>query len=186
MIPGPGDLPTEIEVLRDVGRRLDDLGLPYMLTGSLAVSYYAEPRMTRDIDLVVALTTTDAPPLRRSFSPDYYVPEDLEASIDRAAFFNLIHLSSVTKVDIVVRRNTRYRRQEFERRRPIKVAGFSTWIVSKEDLILSKLEWAKDSRSEIQLRDIRNLAATGYDRPYVERWVGELGLNGIWSEAQDA
>lgn len=48
--------------------------------------------------------------------------------------------------------------------------------MSKEDLILSKLVWAKDSRSEQQLRDVQNLTDTGYDRAYLERWLPELGL----------
>ncbi|HEV8672743.1 MAG TPA: hypothetical protein VGX21_01745 [Methylomirabilota bacterium] len=45
----------ELEVLKSVARRLDDLGIPYMVTGSMATSYYAVPRMTRDIDIVVEL-----------------------------------------------------------------------------------------------------------------------------------
>jgi hypothetical protein len=38
-------------VLRDVSTRLDAAELPFMLTGSLALNFYAQPRMTRDVDL---------------------------------------------------------------------------------------------------------------------------------------
>ena len=48
-------LETELDVLRDVSRRLETAGIKFMLTGSVAMNYYAQPRMTRDIDLVVAL-----------------------------------------------------------------------------------------------------------------------------------
>jgi hypothetical protein len=51
--------------------------------------------------------------------------------------------------------------------------------VSKEDLIISKLWRAKDSHSEIQLSDVKNLLATGYDAVYLERWTRELGLNNL-------
>jgi hypothetical protein len=54
--------------------------------------------------------------------------------------------------------------------------------VSKEDLIISKLWWAKDSHSELQLRDVKNLLATGYDTAYVEDWTRELGLNNLLRE----
>jgi len=73
--------------------------------------------------------------------------------------FNLLHLESVVKVDMIVRKDSEYRRTEFERRRRIELDAFSLWIVSKEDLILSKLAWAKPSGSELQLRDVRNLLA---------------------------
>ncbi len=45
---------SELEVLLDVVARLEDAGIDYMLTGSVAMSVYVEPRMTRDIDVVVA------------------------------------------------------------------------------------------------------------------------------------
>lgn len=54
--------------------------------------------------------------------------------------------------------------------------------MSKEDLIISKLDWARDSRSELQLRDVRNLLATGYDIRYVEEWAQKLGLGDLWEE----
>ena len=50
---------NELDIVRDVSARLEKGGLAYMLTGSMAMNYYAQPRMTRDIDLVVALTHTD-------------------------------------------------------------------------------------------------------------------------------
>jgi hypothetical protein len=108
----------------------------------------------------------------------------VRSSIKRESLFNLIHLESVIKVDCIVRKNTPYRRAEFEWRQRIAIEDFSTWIASKEDLIISKLWWAKDSRSELQLRDVRNLAGTGCDTAYVERWTRELGLDTLWRECQ--
>jgi len=32
---------TEIDIVRDVSRKLDQAGIGYMLTGSMAMSYYA-------------------------------------------------------------------------------------------------------------------------------------------------
>jgi hypothetical protein len=71
---------------------------------------------------------------------------------------------------------------EFGRRQRIKIDDFETWIVSKEDLILSKLFWAKDSRSEMQLRDVSNLVLTGCDHPYIQSWAQELGITSLWQE----
>lgn len=176
---------NELDIVRDVSQRLEQGRLAYMLTGSMAMNYYAQPRMTRDIDLVVALTPQDAETVVRLFTPDYYVSRDaVSSSIARESLFNLIHQESVIKVDCIVRKNTPYRRAEFERRQRIAIEDFSTWIASKEDLIISKLWWAKDSHSELQLRDVKNLVSTGCDAGYIERWTNELGLHSLWLECQ--
>jgi hypothetical protein len=174
---------NELEIVRDVSRRLEQGGLAYMLTGSMAMNYYAQPRMTRDIDVVVALAPHDAEKVVRLFAPDYYVSrEAVSNSIAHESLFNLIHQESVIKVDCIVRKSTPYRHAEFERRQRITIEDFSTWIVSKEDLIISKLWWAKDSKSEMQLRDVKNLASTGCDAAYIERWTTELELNTLWEQ----
>ena len=176
---------NELDIVRDVSARLEQGGLAYMLTGSMAMNYYAQPRMTRDIDLVVALTPADTDVIMRLFAPDYYVSrEAVSSSIAHESLFNLIHQASVIKVDCIVRKNTPYRRAEFERRQRIAIEDFSTWIASKEDLIISKLWWAKDSHSELQLRDVKNLAATGCDTGYIEGWTHELGLLNLWLQCK--
>jgi hypothetical protein len=176
---------NELDIVRDVSQRLDRAGLAYMLTGSMAMNYYAQPRMTRDIDLVVALSHHDVETIVDLFQPDYHVSrEAVMDSITHESLFNLIHEESVIKVDCIIRKASPYRLAEFERRKRIAIEDFSTWIASKEDLIISKLYWAKDSRSELQLRDVRNLASTGYDAPYVERWTEFLGLLALWNECK--
>jgi hypothetical protein len=176
---------TELDIVRDVSTRLDGAGIAYMLTGSMAMNYYAQPRMTRDIDVVVALAPADARRIVDLFTPDYYVSEEaVRDSIAGESIFNLIHNESVIKLDCIVRKNTPYRQVEFGRREQIRIDNFSTWIASKEDLIISKLFWAKDSGSELQMRDVRNLAATGFDSAYVENWTQELDLTNLWEQCR--
>ncbi|HEX4264315.1 MAG TPA: hypothetical protein VH597_08245 [Verrucomicrobiae bacterium] len=174
---------NELDIVRDVSERLDGAEIGYMLTGSIAMNYYAEPRMTRDIDLVVALQSEDTDRIVKLFSQDYYVSRQaVEGSIKQQSLFNLIHNESVIKVDCIVRKQTSFRLGEFARRQRVELRDFKTWIVSKEDLILSKLFWAKDSHSDFQLRDVRNLVATGCDRDYIGRWTMELGVANLWKE----
>jgi hypothetical protein len=52
---------------------------------------------------------------------------------------------------------------EKKQRSAQSLGDFETWIVSCEDLVLSKLVWAKDSKSEMQLRDVRNLLSSDGD-----------------------
>jgi hypothetical protein len=60
----------------------------------------------------------------------------------------------------------------------------TTWIVNREDLLLSKLDWAKDSGSELQQRDARSLIDT-VDRAYVEQWARRLGVEALLRKLDD-
>ena len=174
---------NEVDIVRDISRKFEHADIAYMLTGSMAMNYYAQPRMTRDIDVVVAIAPKDVQRLIDLFPPDYYVSEQsIRESLAEESIFNLIHNESVIKVDCIVRKSSEYRKIEFERRQKISILDFTTFIVTKEDLIVSKLFWAKDSRSELQLGDVKNLLATGYDSDYLRHWTHELKLDSLLEE----
>jgi len=136
----------ELDVLRIISELLRAADVPFMLTGSFALGYYGKPRMTRDPDFVVALMERHVDALVSAFSTDFYIDEDeARSAIKSQRMFNLMHLDSAIKVDLIVRKNSDYRQTEFERRKLVEFAGISTWITSREDLILSKLVWANDS-----------------------------------------
>ena len=97
--------------------------------------------------------------------------------------WNIIHVPSVVKIDLIPRKDTVYRRAEFERRRRVELAGVPLWIVSIEDLILSKLEWSRESHSEQQRRDVGLLLEAPLDRAYLDEWAVRLGLDGLLKEA---
>ncbi len=177
---------NELDIVRDISGKFSQLGIPFMLTGSMAMNYYAQPRMTRDIDIVIEMSEADVPAVVDLFGEDYYLDADaIRNACARRSMFNIIHHESVIKVDCIVRKEGEYRVVEFGRRRQIPIRDFVTYIVSKEDLIISKLAWARDSRSELQLRDIKNLLATGYDSEYLSRWVQPLGVSSLLEECLD-
>jgi hypothetical protein len=170
----------ELEVLRIVSERLAELGLPFMLSGSFALAYYATPRMTRDLDFVVAIAPADIAMLAQAFALDFHIdPDEARIAVATRRMFNLMHLSSGIKVDLIVRKDEPYRLTEFERRRQVRIEDFDTWLVSPEDLILSKLVWSRESASELQRRDVRALLADrDLDRDYLRHWAMELGVAG--------
>ena len=165
----------------------EKLEIPYMLTGSIAMNYYATPRMTRDIDVVVEISKENIEALMSTFSTDYYISEvAVREAIQAESMFNLINLESVIKVDCIVRKNSEYRQIEFERRKKIELDDFITYIVSKEDLILSKLVWAESAHSEMQLQDVVNLLRSGYDEKYLESWANILEVSNLLYEIRNA
>jgi hypothetical protein len=174
---------TELDVLGVVSDRLSANGLAFMLTGSFALAYYATPRMTRDLDIVVALNAHDADTLVALFESDFYIDVDAaREAILSERMFNLMHLESGVKVDLIVRKSSEFRQVEFARRRAVALAGIRTWIVSCEDLILSKLVWALESNSELQRRDIHQLLAGAIDLDYIHKWAPQLGVAALLNE----
>jgi hypothetical protein len=177
----------ELEVLKIVINRLESAGLRYMVTGSIAANFYTTPRMTRDIDLVIELDEKDIEKFHSLFFGDFYIDqESVRHALHDKGSFNIIHTEGIVKVDFIVKKETEYRKLEFERRRTILFEGISLNVTSPEDLVLSKLHWAKESLSEIQLQDVRNLLKTvpEIDMDYIERWVKRLELEEVYREAR--
>jgi len=178
----------ELEVLKMVCQRLEKSSIPYMITGSIASNLYAVPRMTRDIDIVIHIKKEDAEQITKIFKQDFYVDRDsIEEAVEKHGMFNIIHNQYVFKVDFIIRKDSAYRELEFQRRRQTEMEGIPIWVVAPEDLILSKLFWAKDSFSELQLGDVRNLLGTlkDLDMRYIEKWVRELGLGEIFGRVKN-
>lgn len=176
----------ELEVLDIVARRLENAGIPYMVTGSFAANYYAVPRMTRDIDLVVELAAGEVDRFCALFEGDFYLDRHaVRSAVAERSVFNLIHQAYVIKVDCIVRKDSEYRRTEFARQRRVSIEGHGVAIVAPEDLIVSKLDWMRETRSAVQLSDVRNLleSVPDLDRQYLAYWTERLGLGTLYREA---
>lgn len=168
---------TELDILKDISERLDSLSLPYMLTGSMAMNYYAVPRMTRDIDLVIALPPAAVRRLVKALEHDYMIVEEAVVNaVAHDSMFNAIHQQAIIKVDFVCRKNDEFRLIEFLRRQRVEIQDFQTWIASREDLVLSKLLWSKDSRSQTQRQDVTNLLMGDCDTTYLHEWAAKLAI----------
>ena len=92
--------------------------------------------------------------------------------------FNIIHNEWMVKADFIVRGDEEYRKLEFERRRRFDIEGTPIWVVAPEDLILSKLEWSRESSSALQQRDVQVLMeeVIDLDWSYLESWAERLGM----------
>lgn len=176
---------SEADVIKDVARRLDSAGIRYMFTGSIAANFYTVPRMTRDIDIVIELIETDMERVIRLFEKDYLIDKGaVAAAIQEKRMFNIIHYQSVVKIDFIVRKENPYRLEEFSRRKMITFEDAKLYITAPEDLILSKLYWAKETMSELQLSDVRNLlkSVDSLDRDYLKKWADYLGVEDVYEK----
>ncbi len=175
--------------LRQVVETLDQAGVPYMLTGSLASAYYAVPRATQDLDVVIATEEAGVDQVVQGLgNVGWYVDREaaLEAHRTRGQF-NAIDPSSGWKVDFIVRKDRPYSRIEFDRRKRVSLLDLEVSIASLEDILIAKLEWSRLGDSALQRQDVLQLLDRAWerlDRDYVKRWVAELGLSSEWEKAR--
>lgn len=142
--------------------------------------------MTRDIDLVVTFELAKVNQFIDALGADFHADAvAITAALRDGRPWNIIHVFSVAKIDLIPRKDTAYRRTEFERRRRVELARVPLWIVSIEDLILSKLEWSRESRSEQQRHDVAQLLEAPHDQAYLNEWSTRLGLDGLLKEVEN-
>lgn len=168
-----------LEFLRAIIFFLKNYNINYMLSGSVALSAYTLPRATRDFDFIVQLKNEDVNFFIENFNEGYYCDRDaIKDAIKNYGMFNIIDHASGFKADFVVLKNQVFRQEEFKRRREIKLFDMNMFIVSAEDLIISKLIWIQNFQSHLQIDDIKNLLQVkNIDRNYIQYWIKELKLN---------
>ena len=173
----------ELETLKNVVEKLDEGRFQYLLTGSMAIGFYSIPRMTRDSDIIIQLYGKDISKFVNLLKDDFFIDKQMiEDSLAGGQMFNIFHKKTLFKIDFILKRNEDYENVKFERKKKLKVNGMSVNVISIEDLIISKLNWSKDSNSEMQLNDVRDLMKSECDKKYIADWVLKLNLKEIYNK----
>ena len=179
---------VEEEAVSRLVRRLEALGIPYMIAGSFASSHHGLPRATNDADIVVDPSPEALDALLAALAADgYYVDARTAREALRARrLFNVIDPETAFKVDLIVRKERPFSREEFARRERRDLGGLTVSLATPEDTILSKLEWArKAGGSERQFADalgVVQVCGDALDRAYVEKWAADLGVLELWQQ----
>ena len=180
---------TSADIFRRIISHLDQVGIPYMLTGSLASSYHGSPRATQDIDIVVAPTPDQLRTLvARLPRSEYYA--DLETALEahrNEGQFNIVDLTTGWKIDLITRKSRAFSRLEFERREFVDFQGMRLAVATAEDLVIAKLEWAKLSESQRQIEDVAailRIRTHELDHEYIQQWAEQLSLVEQWRAAR--
>jgi len=177
---------TERELLADCLRRLNAIGLPYMLTGSMASNFWGIPRTTHDLDFVVSFEADRVTAIVSAFEDGYAIDGDaVLGATRRHHMFNAIDLRSALKIDFWMLRQVPFEENMFARRLRVTLFGETAWIATAEDTILHKLYWNGITPSERQLGDAAGIVAVQgaeLERDYLELWARELGVVAVLTD----
>lgn len=171
---------------------LEKEGIPYLITGGVASVIYGDPRFTRDIDLVLDLSTAAAPRLVSAFTEDaFHLPpfEVLLEEIARApgGHFNIIHRDTALRADVYLSGNDPLHAWAFEHGRRIPVGDLEISVAPLEYVLIRKLQYHAMSGSDRHLRDIAmmlRISGDLLDHAAMDGWLGRLGLLAAWERAR--
>jgi len=180
----PSDLETVLGLLSHAFLKLEVL---YVVGGSIASSIYGVPRSTNDIDILADLKQHHGSKLVPILAKDFYVdPDRVHEAIGARESFSVIHLQTMFKIDIFVKKEDPWLNEEISRRRFEQIGSeaqsFTIPVSSPEDNILHKLEWYRKGGfvSERQWSDVLGVIKVQLehlDYDYLRRWAASMGLS---------
>ncbi|MEW6717980.1 MAG: hypothetical protein AB1345_10820 [Chloroflexota bacterium] len=185
-------LPEPIAVTAKVTAVLEELGVPYLISGSLASTIYGIVRTTQDSDLVVKLHTEHIEPFVMALRGEFYIDEEMIAgAVARQTSFNIIHRETMFKVDVFIPRQRPFENSQFARARRHIISvepRVEALVSSAEDILLAKLEWYRlgGETSELQWRDVLGILkvqAKGLDLNYLHSWAERLKVHDLLERA---
>jgi hypothetical protein len=173
-------------------RRLSALGVPYMISGSVAVIIYGEPRLTHDVDLIVVLNREQIGRLSEAFPPaEFYCPPTevikVEAAREQRGHFNIIHHETGFKADVYLSGQDPLHAWGLARARRLELEGQAVVVAPPEYVIVRKLEYYREGGWEKHLRDIRSIldaSPVAIDRVELEKQVAARGLQEAWRQVK--
>jgi hypothetical protein len=180
-----------VRALEPVIAALEQLGIAYRIGGSVASSALGVPRSTLDVDVVCELALDHVQAFVRQVESAYYVDSDMiRDAIGRRSSFNVIHLETMTKVDVFVRKDGSYDREVFARatRCSLEDATREFDLTTAEDIVLRKLEWFRlggevSERQWLDVLGVLRVQQPSIDAVYMRRWAGVLGVADLLERA---
>jgi hypothetical protein len=184
-----------LEVTLKVTRIFENLGVPYLIGGSLASALYGMLRTTQDSDIITKMRMEHIQPFVLALQDEFYIDQEMiTGSIQRNSSFNIIHKESMFKVDVFIPRPRPFLQSQLARARKQTFSletEVSARFASPEDTILSKLEWYRlgGEVSDCQWRDVLGVLKTRageLDLDYLHNWADELKLSDLLDHALQA
>lgn len=189
------EIPSFADFVQIVIEALDAANVDYLIGGAVALSIWGDPRMTRDLDLVIDLPLEAVTALSHEFAKrDMLVPVEIlvDLMIENRADLpvNAIHMPSGYKAELfLLKEGDEFREINLKRRQLVDFGPplGQAYVHSPEDLILNKLKYYAISQQTKHIRDIASIIRSmgeELDDEYINQWARQLQLTTIWREVQ--
>ena len=164
---------AEVErALLDGIAALEALDVRYAIVGGLAVSVWAMPRATRDVDLYADLDTAKKPQVQQELEAHGFEVPAMTEELEQFGVFRSRSRSDGIFLDIFSAVGP-LGQAILDRRRRITLEGRDVWLISPEDLILLKA-FSERERDFDDLVALYRHSGNKLDKPYIDKWATSL------------
>lgn len=182
----------EVNLIKLFTDKLNQLNIPYCITGSVATIIYGQPRLTHDIDIVVNLQISLISRLFDLFPKEefYLPPEDVlitEIRRETRGHCNIFHLETSFKADFYFVNNDDFLLWAIENARNIIYESSILRVAPPEYVIIKKLEFYKEGKSQKHLIDIKSIldySSDIIDFNFLKNLITKYGLSNQWNELE--
>jgi hypothetical protein len=158
-----------------VAKALEACGIPFLLSGSFASNYYGIPRSTRDADFVLQAPHAVGPEFTKALGEDYRLEPQLSFETKTGTYRQVVrHTQKPFKVELFLLSQDPHDQARFSRRRAVQLFGHLIWLPSPEDVIITKLRWAR-GKDKDDARDVMTVQRDQLDWAYIEEWCQRHG-----------
>lgn len=161
------------EIIIRIAKAFKENNIPYIIIGGQAVLLYGEPRLTKDIDIILGLSIDSLDKIielveKEELKP---IPKDISNFVKETFVLPVIEPVSKIRIDLIFSFST-FERQAIKRARKVNFDEVKVNFVSLEDLIVFKIFSARAR----DIEDVRILLVKNknIDRDYIKRTLKEL------------
>jgi predicted nucleotidyltransferase len=159
------------EIIARIAPILDIHQIPYVIIGGQAVLVYGEPRLTRDIDISIGVSTDRLPDVMKVLSEARLKPlsKEIEAFVAQTMVLPALDEPTGVRVDFIFSTSS-FEIGAMSRARKKEINGRLVNFASPEDLIVHKIVAGREQ----DLKDAASviLKNSGVDRDYIRKWLG--------------
>lgn len=150
---------------------LNTAAIPHVLVGAFARNYYAEPRSTKDADVVISAAAGGLNQFIDALGSDIRMDEQMAFETNTGTMKNvLVHAASGFTVELFYLSSDAHDQERFKRRRATTYEGQSTFVLTVEDYIVTKLRWPR-SKDFDDARDVIAMQGDAIDWKYIHHWA---------------
>jgi hypothetical protein len=172
--------------IRAVGA-LERLGVDYVTVGSFAANMYMDPRSTKDVDFVLSLDGFDVQSLVTAIGPDEFTldPQMSVESVTLTSRYRLAHTRSAFEIEVFGLSDDPFDRARFARRVAKSRGDLRVWMLTAEDVIVTKLRWITRAKRSKDMDDVESVlrAQVGrLDLEYIRGWTHQHGSHDLFEK----
>jgi len=178
---------SALEITTKVVTALNKAGIVHMLVGAFSRNAYAHPRSTQDADLVVALGSGDLKKLVDMLAPEFVLESQATFESNTGTLRDtFVTQDSGFKIELFHLSSDEHDQERFKRRRQTIFNSQPTCIPTPEDVIITKLRWARNK----DLEDIKDVLVfvepANFDWNYLHHWTGIHGTKAKLEEIRSS